>query len=225
MRGGGVEGRDVGEKYPEVVFAGEVYLGAGGDGGTDVGPWSVDSLRAVNSDLASGGETVVPAVRIATDERRIVSIVTDPRASHGVRIRIYRSSESQQGRDDRALHRLEIQAARDRKTEGQDADPRRAGKSTLPIYTMREGDPFQGHQGHTGGSPAVAAESRNLIVDGGNWALSAAVSQWWKTNTFQDELYTARTSRPRRRISSRTLRRIWADTVGLIRVDRGVHGA
>lgn len=72
--------KQLGWPNPEIVFASQVDLRPSRNGSSDVCPGSVDGLRAVDSDLSTRGESVVSSIRVATDQRRVVSIVADTAA-------------------------------------------------------------------------------------------------------------------------------------------------
>jgi hypothetical protein len=90
--------------YPEVVFPSQVNLRASGDSSMKICPRPVDGFRTVDGNFASGRETVVPPIRVATDECRVMSIVADTATGHGIRISLNGSSESHEGCNDRKLH-------------------------------------------------------------------------------------------------------------------------
>jgi hypothetical protein len=73
--------------YPEVVVTIQVDLGAVRDSGANVCPWPNNASCAMDSNLATGREAVVPSI-ITTDEGGIVSICTDTAASHWVGVSI-----------------------------------------------------------------------------------------------------------------------------------------
>ena len=78
---------DVDIPYPKVILAVKVDLGSGRDGSTLVGPGPSDSRSSVYSNLSTGRETVVGAVRVA-DEGRVMGIVADTAAGQGVGIAV-----------------------------------------------------------------------------------------------------------------------------------------
>jgi hypothetical protein len=73
--------------YPEVVVAIQVDLGAIRDSRANVCPWSDNASCAMDGNLATGREAVVPSI-VTTDEGGIVSICTDTAASHWVGVSI-----------------------------------------------------------------------------------------------------------------------------------------
>jgi hypothetical protein len=86
-------------EYPEVSVALEVDLRAGGYGSAFVRPRSCDGRRAMDGYLSSCREAVVRSI-VAAYQRRIVSIVTDTGAGHGIRISVDRSNDRQDQRGD-----------------------------------------------------------------------------------------------------------------------------
>ena len=89
--------------YPEIILASQVDLGTSGNRRTLVGPGSSDGRRAVNSDLATGRETIVGAVG-ATDKGRIVSVVANTRAGHGISIAVDGGNSREQRSNNRVTH-------------------------------------------------------------------------------------------------------------------------
>lgn len=67
-------------------------------------PRSVDSPCTVDGDLSIGREAVIPPIRVAADERRVMSVVADTTASHGIRVTCNDRSKSHKGRNDGRLH-------------------------------------------------------------------------------------------------------------------------
>ena len=89
--------------YPEIVLASQVDLGTGRNRGTLVGPGSSERRRTVDSDLATGRETVVSAIGM-TNQGRVVSVVADTRASHGVGIAVDCGNSRKQRSNNRVTH-------------------------------------------------------------------------------------------------------------------------
>lgn len=73
--------------YPKVGIALQANLGARRNSSTLVGPGASYSWRSVDSNLASGTESVVRSVGV-TDECRVVGVVADTAAGHGVGIAV-----------------------------------------------------------------------------------------------------------------------------------------
>src|SRR5690242_15928094 len=89
--------------YPEIILALQADLGTRGDGGALVSPGTGNRRCSVNCDLSSGGETVVRAIRM-TDERRVMSVVANTAAGHGVGITVDSTDCGKQRCDNRRTH-------------------------------------------------------------------------------------------------------------------------
>jgi hypothetical protein len=135
--GGEVYWRDEDLMYPEIVLAGQVDLGARGDGGALVHPWAGNAGRAVDGDLAARREAEVCSI-VAADQGGIVGVVADAAAGHWVGVAIDRGDGVKEGQEEVGTH-LELLLPEDlKKAAVNESSYEKHGKRPVDILPHTE---------------------------------------------------------------------------------------